>query len=134
MKKEWSSKWKSSKQPRKQRKYVYNAPLHARRKLVSVHMSPPLRNRYKRRSLPVRKGDEVKIMVGKFKGMKGVVERVNLRDRKVYIDSVKVKKVDGSEVMRVLKPSNLMLTSLNMDDKKRARAMEKAASAKEARK
>lgn len=130
MKKEWSANWKRSVQPRKQRKYLHNAPLHARRKLVSAHMSPELRKRYQRRSIPVRKGDEVKVMVGKFRGLKGVVERVNLKESKVYLDNVKVKKVDGSEVMRALRPSNLMITSLNTDDKMRMRAMEKSSGAR----
>ncbi|MCW1309534.1 MAG: 60S ribosomal protein L26, partial [Candidatus Nanoarchaeia archaeon] len=35
----WSKKWKSSKKPSKQRKYRYNAPLHIRRKFLSVNLS-----------------------------------------------------------------------------------------------
>ena len=34
MKRKYSSSWKSSKQPRKQRKYRQNAPLHIKQKLV----------------------------------------------------------------------------------------------------
>jgi len=134
MKKEWSSKWIRSKQPRKQRKYRYNAPLHIRRKFVSAHLSPELRERFGKRSFPLRKGDEVKVMRGEFRGFKGVVEKVNLRDLKIYIEDLKVKKADGSEVLKPLRSSNLMIVKLNLDDKKRLEALErgtKTASVKE---
>ncbi|MCD6381372.1 MAG: 50S ribosomal protein L24, partial [Candidatus Aenigmarchaeota archaeon] len=68
MEKKFSKKWVSSKEPRKQRKYRYNAPLHIRQKLVSAHLTKELRNELGIRSLPVRKNDRVKIMRGKFKG------------------------------------------------------------------
>ena len=125
MRKEWSSKWIRSKQPRKQRKYRYNAPLHIRRKFVSAHLSPELREKFGKRSFPLRKGDEVKVMRGEFKGFKGVVERVNLKDLKIYIEDLKVKKADGSEVLRPVRPSNLMIIKLNLDDKKRLEALER---------
>ena len=123
MKKSFSRQWISSKQTRKQRKYRYNAPLHVRHKLVSAHLSPILRERYGKRSLPVRKGDEVKVMRGGSKGIKGIVERVNLSMEKVYVEAVKVKKSDGSEVMKALRPSNLMITTLSLDDKSRLKVL-----------
>ena len=64
----WSKHWKSSKQPRKQRKYVYHAPLHIRHKLLSAHLPKELREKYNRRSFPVRKGDEIEIMKVKITG------------------------------------------------------------------
>ncbi|RLJ08138.1 MAG: 50S ribosomal protein L24 [Candidatus Aenigmatarchaeota archaeon] len=123
MKKEWSSKWKSSKQPRKQRKYRYRAPLHIRRKFVSANLSPELRKKYGKRSVPIRKGDEVVVKRGDFKGVRGKVERVDLKSCRVWIDSVKVKKADGSEVLRPIDPSNLQIVSLNLDDKKRVEVL-----------
>jgi large subunit ribosomal protein L24 len=57
-----------SKKPSKQRKAMYQAPLHRKHKLFSAHLSKELRKQWNKRSLPVRKGDEVKIMRGKFKG------------------------------------------------------------------
>ena len=119
MKKEWSPKWKGSSQPRKQRKYRANAPLHVKRKFLNAHLSKDLRVQYKKRSFPVRKGDEVQVMKGSFKKHRGVIEAVDMNSSKVYIDSIKVKKVDGSEVHRPFNPSNLLITRLNMDDKMR---------------
>ena len=125
MKKEWSKHWVSSAQPRKQRKYRYNAPLNVRHKLVSAHLSKELRERFNRRSFPLRKGDEVIVMRGSFKGFKGKVERVDLKTMRVYIDGLKIKKVDGSEVPKPLEPSNLMITELNLEDKERVKALER---------
>ncbi|MEM5798374.1 MAG: 50S ribosomal protein L24 [Candidatus Aenigmatarchaeota archaeon] len=125
MKRRWSNKWKGSKQPRKQRKYIANAPLHVRRKFVSAHLSAELRKKYGRRSLPLRKGDEVEIEVGDKKGFKGKVERISLRDAKVWIEGLKMKKADGSEVLRPINASNLKIISLNLDDKKRMEVLSK---------
>ncbi len=94
MKQKWSKNWVSSVQPRKQRKYRYNAPLHVRQKLVSSHLSETLKKRYNKRSMPVRKGDEVMVVRGMFRGKRGVVDRVDLSKLKVYVDEIKVKKVD----------------------------------------
>ena len=119
MNKEWSRKWIGSAQVRKQRKYRHNAPMHVRHELVSSHLAKELRKQYKRRSFPVRKGDEVEIMRGKFSGTKGIVERVDMRRLKVYVEGAKVKKTEGREVVAALEPSNLKITRLNLDDKRR---------------
>jgi large subunit ribosomal protein L24 len=125
MKQEWSRKWSGSSQPRKQRKYRHNAPLHTRHKFLSAHLSPYLRRHFGRRSFPLRKGDEVEVMVGKLKGKRGIVDKIKTMEGKVYVDNVKVKKVDGSEVMIALEPSNIKIIKLNVDDKKRRYAIER---------
>ena len=130
MKNEWSSKWNSSTQPRKQRKYRYNAPLHARHRLIAVHLSKELRKPTGKRAMPVRKGDEVKVMTGSSKRSSGQVSRVDLSSLKVYIEGVTAKKVDGSEVQRAMEPSNLMITKLNMDDKMRRKQLDRKAPVK----
>ena len=119
MKKKYSSHWKSSKQPRKQRKYRYNAPLHKRQKMVSAHLAKDLRQQYKRRSMPLRKGDEVKVMKGEYKGMFSKVEKIDLKNLKVQLDGIKRKKVTGEEVYVKLDPSNLLITKIEIEDKKR---------------
>ena len=125
MKQKWSSDWKGSVQPRKQRKYRYNAPLHVRHKLVSANLSEFHRKELGRRSLPVRKGDEIEVMRGSFKGFKGLVERVDLKRLKVYVENMNVKKADGTEVAKAVDPSNLRITKPNLDDKMRIKAIER---------
>ena len=126
MKKSWSPKWVGSSQPRKQRKYRHNAPLHIRRKFVSAHLSKELRKQFGKRSAPLRKGDEVTVVRGGFKGFSGNVERVDLKNSRIYIDGVKRKKVDGSEVSVHVHPSNVIVKKLSLEDKMRQKMFERA--------
>jgi large subunit ribosomal protein L24 len=119
----WSKHWKSSKKPGKQRKYVYHAPIHVRHKFLSAHLSKELREKYKKRAFPVRKGDEVQIMRGKFKKKTGKISRVDLNKIKIYIDGITRKKVEGTEIQVPIHPSNLKIINLNLEDKKRINAL-----------
>ena len=71
MKQKFSTKWVGSKQPRKQRKYRANAPLHILHTMMSSNLNKELRKKYGKRSFPVKKGDTIKIMIGEFKGKTG---------------------------------------------------------------
>jgi len=122
----WSKHWKSSKKPRKQRKYFYHAPLHVRHKFLSAHLSKELRKKYKKRAFPVRKGDEVQVMKGKFKKKTGKISRVDTNKIKIYIDGITRKKVDGTEVQVSIHPSNLKIINLNLEDKKRIKALNRS--------
>jgi len=120
MKKEFSTTWNSSKQPRKQRKYLANAPLHLRKKFVSVNLSKDLRVKHGKRNTPVKKGDTVKVMRGKYAKKQGKVAEVNLKTSKIIIEGIQVKKQDGSSANVSLRPSNLQIVELNLEDKKRS--------------
>ncbi len=119
MKQEWSSAWKASKQPRKQRKYRANAPLHLRRKFLAAHLSKELRMKYSRRAVPVRAGDKVKILIGTYRGRSGKVDRIDTKRGKVYVTGIEVIKKDGSKATPPVEPSNLLIVELNAGDKKR---------------
>ncbi len=119
MKRKFSTSWKSSKQPRKQRKYAANAPLHLKRKLLSVNLSKELRKKYGKRNIPLRKRDNVKIMRGKFKGKQGKVTEVKTKMEKIFIEKIQVKKRDGSSVNVPIRASNLQIIELNTEDRKR---------------
>ena len=131
MKCKFSTHWKSSKQPRKQRKYKANAPLHLKRKLLSVNLSRELRKKYSKRNIPVRKGDVVKIMKGKFKKKQGKVLEVKTKFEKIYVDGINIKKIDGSRVNVPLKSQNLQIIELNLDDKKRIKKLGRKVEKKE---
>jgi large subunit ribosomal protein L24 len=118
MKKEFSTAWKASSQPRKQRKFLAKAPLHIKRKQLSANLAKPLRSQYGR-SLPVKKGDKVKIMRGKYKGKSGKITKVIVKRLKVYIDGIQTTKQDGSKAEVPIRASNLQITELNLEDKKR---------------
>jgi large subunit ribosomal protein L24 len=123
MKRKFSTLWKSSKQPRKQRKYLANAPLHIRKKFISVNLSKELRKKHKKRNIPIKKGDVVKIMRGKFKKKQGKVTEVKLKISKIAIEGIQVKKQDSSKVNVRLQPSNLQIIELNLEDKKRMKKL-----------
>jgi large subunit ribosomal protein L24 len=119
MNKKFSSAWKGSKQPRKQRKYQYNAPAHIRGKFLNVHLSKELAQKHGIKRIRVRSGDKVKILIGKFKGKESKVDVINLKKSKVMIAGVEVSKKDGSKSRPLIHASNLLITELNLDDKKR---------------
>ena len=110
---------------RKQRKKMFNAPLHKKQKLVAAHLAKPLIKQFKRRSLALRKGDEVKIMRGEHSGETGKISKVDLKHIKVYIDGIKSKKVSGQEVQMPFNPSNIMITSPVMEDEERKKILQR---------
>jgi large subunit ribosomal protein L24 len=114
-----------SKQPRKQRKWEANAPKHKRNKLVSARLDDELSQKYKRRSLPVRKGDKVKVMRGDIRGHSGEVMRVDMTKYKIFVQGVTAKKADGTEVERPVHPSNVMIIGVFDDDKERRQVLTK---------
>jgi large subunit ribosomal protein L24 len=125
MRTEFATSWKKSKQPRKQRKYRIKAPLHTKGKFMNSHLSPELRKKHGKRSIRLRTGDKVTVMRGKFKGKEGKVENINVKKEKVYISKIEHTKKDGTKVQTPLKPSNLMITEPNLDDKRRRSKLEK---------
>ena len=116
-------KAKKSKQPRKQRKARYNAPLHIRHKFMNALLSEELRDKYEKRSFPVRKGDTVKVMRGDDKGKEGKVRSVDLKRERITVEGVVVARSDLSEVPRPIHPSNVMITKLELKDKQRESAL-----------
>lgn len=114
-----------SKQPRKQRKLIYKAPLHIRHKLMSVKLGEELREQYKRRSLPVKKGDTIKVMRGDFKDHEGKIEKVDLKNYRVMIEGMSVQKPDGNKVYHSVHPSNIMILELDLEDDERNEIIER---------
>jgi len=125
MKKQFSTKWKASKQPRKQRKYKARAPLHIQHMFVSANLSKEIRKKYHRRSFPLRKGDTVRIMRGSFKGKTGKVESVDVKRTRASIEKIQKTKKDGTKVEVFFHVSNLQIKELQLEDKERINALER---------
>ena len=121
----FSTSWNSSKKPKKQRKYLYNAPLHTGSKFLAAHLSDELAKKYGKRSLRARKGDKVKIMKGQFKDKSGKIERVDTKSRKIFIAGIEYQKKDGTKVKFPIYVSNLMITELDLSDKKRQESLKR---------
>ena len=116
--------WKSSTQPRKQRKFRYNAPLHLKQKFMHVHLAAALRQKYGRRDIQSKREDKVKILRGQFKGKEGKVSRLSLMRGKIYVTGIENIKKDGSKLPAALVASNLQIIELNLEDKKRKQKLE----------
>ena len=106
-------------QPRKQRKALYTAPLHIRRKIMSANLSKDLRADIGKRSLPIRVGDKVQVVRGDFKGHEGKVESVDAKRYKVTVEGVTLSKPDGNAVLLPIHPSNLMIIEADLKDERR---------------
>ena len=111
--------FKKSAKPKNQRKYRSNAPLHKRNNMMKVHLSKELSKKFSKRTARVVKGDKVKVMTGQFKGKSGKVEEVNMKNYKIFVAGIETQKTDGTKVRIQIAVSNLMITELNLSDKKR---------------
>ena len=123
--KKWNKNWKRSVQPRKQRAFVRNAPDHIRNKLLCAHLSKELKEKHKIRSIRVRKGDKVKVMIGQFKNKIGKVDRVSTKRQRLFITGVEQTKMDGTKALYPVHPSNVMITELDLSDKRRLSEVKK---------
>lgn len=103
--------------PRKQRKQLYNAPLHKRYKAFSAPLSKELKKSHGTNTLPVRRGDTVKIMRGERKGFEGKVAGIDRTKYRISIEGATREKVDGTAIPVLIHPSKIMITNLNLDDK-----------------
>ena len=125
MKAKWSHSWKNSKQARKQRKYRHNAPLSVMRKFMNIHLDKSLRDKLGKRAVTPRKGDNVKILRGSKRGVQAVISKMDIKNTRLYLEGQTAEKQAGGKYLLPFKPSNLMLTKLNLDDKRRLKRTEK---------
>ena len=97
--------------------------LSMRRGMTSAHLSRELRAKYKRRSMSIRKGDEVKVVRGSLAGKTGTVEEVNTGDPSIFVSGLKLKRTIGTEKSIPIVPSNVIITSLALGDAMRQRIL-----------
>ena len=116
--------------PSKQRKFLYNAPPHVRAKIMSAHLSEDLRESYGVQSLPIRSGDTVRILRGDYKDYEGRVTRVDREKYRIYVDGVTREKADGTTVPVPIHHSKVEIVKLNLDDDWRKRILERRRSVK----
>ncbi|MEM3361857.1 MAG: 50S ribosomal protein L24 [Candidatus Anstonellaceae archaeon] len=98
-----------SKQPRKQRKAFFNAPLHIRKKFLKVRLAKELAQKVGKRSLTIKKGDKVKIIKGKFKGKTGSVIEVDYKKLRLFVEGITIKNSRGVEKLFPLRPAAVRL-------------------------
>lgn len=116
----------TTKNPKVRRKQRFAMQMHKKKKLMNVALSKDLRVQMKRRSVGIRKGDQVQIIKGKFKNTQGTVTNVDIKKMKIYIDSAVVKKKGGGQVQVPLTTAKLKITKLVTTDKSRQKLVEMA--------
>ena len=131
MKSEFNKSWNSSKQPRKQVKFRANAPNHIKKTFMGSTLDKSLREKYGRRNIEVRKGDEVKVMRGKFKGKQGKVGSVDIKNTRLQIDGIQRTKAGGEKLITWFHPSKIKIIILDTNDKKRLKSNNKVDEKKE---
>jgi large subunit ribosomal protein L24 len=113
------------KNPRKQRKMLFNAPAHKRHKLMAASLSKELATSKGAKTLPIRKGDTVRIQRGDHKGFEGKVSRVDLKEYRIYLEGLTREKTDGTNIFLPIHPSKVQIRNLNLDDKWRKDILER---------
>lgn len=107
-----------SKQPRKQRKALYNAKNHQKSKLLTTRLADFLRDEYGVRRLPLRVGDQVRVCKGEFRDFEGEVLEINNNNLRVKVKECVFEKTDGTQFHPGIHVSNLILTKFRRESKK----------------
>jgi large subunit ribosomal protein L24 len=105
-----------SKQPKKQRKALFNHKNHQRSKLLTTRVADFLRDEYGIKKLPIRVGDQVRVVRGEFKDFEGEVIEVT-RKQRVKVKECVFEKVDGTQFHPGIHISNLIITKFK-DERK----------------
>ena len=105
-----------SKQPRKQRKALYNFKPHQRSKLLTTRVADFLQEDYGIKKLPLRVGDQVRIVRGEFKDFEGEVIEIT-KGLRAKVKEATFEKADGTEFNPAIHISNLLITKIK-DERK----------------
>ena len=105
-------------------KMIYRASYQTKSKQLGSALSEDLHKKYGKRSVRVIEGDSVTILRGEFKGVDGKVADVSTEKSSVAIEGVKKEKTKGDKFDVFIHTSNLVITSLNTDDKWRMAKLE----------
>ncbi|KAK9313290.1 60S ribosomal protein [Lipomyces starkeyi] len=99
----------------KSRKAHFAAPSSVKRVIMSAPLSKELREKYKVRSVPIRKDDEISVVRGSYKGKEGKVTQVYRLKYVIQVEKLTKDKVDGSSVPVSVHPSKVIITKLKLD-------------------
>jgi large subunit ribosomal protein L24 len=109
-----------SKKPSKQRKKIALATEKEILKMMKVRLSKKLREKYRTRSVSVRKGDSVKILRGDFAGIEGKIIETDRHNQKVTVEGVTKEKVSGEQRRIPVHVSNVEMTTVDTGDRWRS--------------
>jgi len=94
-------------------------------KQICASISKDLRKKYSRRSIRITVDDTVKVVRGEYKGLTGKVTKISTETSGVAIEGNKKEKLKGEKIDVYIHSTNMIITSLNTDDKWRLKILEK---------
>ena len=94
-------------------------------KQICAPISKELRKKYSRRSIRIMTNDTVKVMRGEYKGLTGKVTKISTQTSGIAIEGNKKEKLKGEKIDVYIHSTNMIITSLNTDDKWRLKILEK---------
>lgn len=103
---------------------IYQATYKTKSKQLGSALSKDLHKKYGKRSVRVVEGDSVTILRGEFKGVDGKISKISTPKSSVAIEGVKKEKTKGDKFDVYIHTSNLVVTSLNTEDKWRIAKLE----------
>jgi len=105
-------------------KMIYLATFQTRSKQLGSALSKDLQKKYGKRSVRVNEGDSIKIVRGEYKGVDGKISKVSPQKNSVTIDGIKKEKTKGDKFDVYIHTSNLLVTSLNSENRWRIAKLE----------
>jgi large subunit ribosomal protein L24 len=115
----------SSSKPVKVRKALANSPVREKGlKLSRAALSTDLKAKYATNSVRVRPGDSARLIRGEYAGVEGKIQKVFPTEGRVTVEGVTREKIAGGTSPLRIHTSNLVITSLNLDDKFRREKLE----------
>ena len=109
---------------------IYRAMNQTVSKQICAALSKDLRKKYPRRSARIMIGDTAKVIRGEYKGITGKVAKISTESNSIAIEGNKKEKLKGEKVDVYIHSTNMIITSLNTDDKWRLKILEKKSKSK----
>ena len=93
-------------------------------KRLSARVSTDLIEKYSRKTIRIRIGDTVKILIGQYKNIEGKITHVYTNENKISIEGVTREKLTGGTTPIKIHSSNVIITGLDLKDKSRQEMLE----------
>ena len=98
---------------------LLHTPKHQLSKMLGAELADELREQYKKHTVRVIKGDSVMVVRGEYKGRGGKVDDVDTERGTLHIEGMQREKIRGGQVKVPIHASNVKITALNLQDKRR---------------
>ena len=106
----------NSKKPKKQRKALFTYKNHQKSKLLNTRLADFLQEEYGVKKLPLRVGDQVRVISGEFKDFEGEIIKIS-KNLRAQIKEAAFQKADGTEWNPGIHVSNLIITKFKKEGK-----------------